>query len=199
MRAAMDMTFARGPVVAASKGIAVEANHQSWGSSSSLGLSLNFHRCLVCVRVGARGSNFSTSFARGAEVLDDWESEPLIFPCHDRDACPDILALLEANPTAYPWIMKMLADALDVVSLRGSDRNRMRYRKGGRGVWERSKLGQLCGPDSGHETKNTQSRISSSTDRISMQKANSMEPWQMSVIGGQDQPSGILSYLHIRP
>ena len=32
-----------------------------------------------------------------------------------------------------------------------------------------------------------------------MQKANtSMEPWQMSIIGGQDKPSGILSYLHIR-
>ena len=110
MRAAMDITFARGPVVAASNGIAVDANHQSWGSSSSSGLSLNFHRCRVCVGVRARGSSFFTSSARGAEVLDDWESEPLIFLCHDSDACPVILSLHERDLTAALWIMKRLAE-----------------------------------------------------------------------------------------
>lgn len=41
-RAMMDMAFATGPVVAAIKGIAVDANHQTWGSSSSAGLMWNW-------------------------------------------------------------------------------------------------------------------------------------------------------------
>lgn len=43
MRAAIDMTFAKGPVVAAKSGIAVEANHQSCGWSSSSGLMPKLH------------------------------------------------------------------------------------------------------------------------------------------------------------
>ncbi len=39
--AAMDITLASGPMVAAKSGMAVEANHQSWGSSSSSGLIRN--------------------------------------------------------------------------------------------------------------------------------------------------------------
>ena len=57
----MDMTLARGPVVAARSGIAVEANHQSFLRSSSSGLIRNFHNCLTCIagfsalsRVGCR-------------------------------------------------------------------------------------------------------------------------------------------------
>ena len=40
---AMDMTLARGPVVAASRGIAVEQNHQSCGSPSSSGRKFHLH------------------------------------------------------------------------------------------------------------------------------------------------------------
>ena len=40
--AAMDMTFASGPIVAASRGTAVLANHQSSGSPSSQGRRVNF-------------------------------------------------------------------------------------------------------------------------------------------------------------
>ncbi len=55
MRAAMDMTLARGPVVAARSGIAVEANHQSFPRSSSSGLIRNFHNCLTCPDAGWGG------------------------------------------------------------------------------------------------------------------------------------------------
>ena len=112
----MDMTFASGPVVAASRGIAVDANHQSWDSSSSPGRSLNFHRCLVCVGVRARGSSFFPSSKRWAEVLDDWESEPFIFSCHDSDACPVIPTFVEWYLTAALWVVKRLVDGLWALS-----------------------------------------------------------------------------------
>ena len=42
--AAMDMTLARGPIVAASKGMAVEANHQSLYVESHVGIHLASHK-----------------------------------------------------------------------------------------------------------------------------------------------------------
>lgn len=51
----MDITLARGPVVAAKSGIAVEANHQSFPRSSSSGLIRNFHNCLICLDAGSAG------------------------------------------------------------------------------------------------------------------------------------------------
>ena len=49
-KAVMDRTLAMGPVVAAIKGTAVEANHQSWGSSSLSGLIWNFPRVGILLR-----------------------------------------------------------------------------------------------------------------------------------------------------
>lgn len=44
---AMDITLARGPVVAASRGIAVEQNHQPCGSPSSSGRRFHLHLFLL--------------------------------------------------------------------------------------------------------------------------------------------------------
>ncbi len=65
----MDITLARGPVVAARSGIAVEANHQSFPRSSSSGLIRNFHSCLTCIDAGSAGLSTWSSVECGvAEV-----------------------------------------------------------------------------------------------------------------------------------
>ena len=78
MRAAIDMTLARGPVVAARSGIAVEANHQSFPRSSSSGLIRNFHNCLTCIGAGSARLSTMSSVEFGIA----------------EDSAPAVLALL---------------------------------------------------------------------------------------------------------